>query len=281
MSDGPTAAELAAAAAGADAIDVDELASRRKRKTTSRYAVTWDKARKPHKPVLPKPPEPGDLSGQCSWTTNVLHLDEAHPVTRAVHQGLSGALGHVVIERLDAPEIRFEPASKISSSQKLADELVWQLLPGDGDPYPWSNAQATTIARMIWLLCGTVKTATTKAETAHIVSTFIDAAAQQEGHTHGNAAQRAEMAFLLRPSEGAPCYGTDVDTGELVVRVSDLQRAARDIVGSSVPYGWLDARMDSLGWQRIRLDGRALPNGSAKRGQHIRADVYRGFLTDA
>jgi hypothetical protein len=56
---------------------------------------------------------------------------------------------------------------------------------------------------------------------------------------------------------------------------------AREIIGSSIPYGWLDARMEAVGWQRLRLEGRrrsdAMSNG---RGEHVKADIYRGFVVE-
>jgi hypothetical protein len=149
----------------------------------------------------------------------VLNLDQSHPVVSAVHQGLSGALGHVVLHRLEAPEIRFEPASKISTASKMADELVWQLLPTDGEPYPWTNNQAVTIARVIRLLCGAEKGSTTAQETEHIIGTYLECAIRQEGYTHQTAAQRAEMARFLRGDDGQRHYGLDLDTGETLIRV--------------------------------------------------------------
>lgn len=279
MTDDPTAAELRAAGAGAAYVDTDEVAARRSSRQRGLYKVEWDKTRKPIKPILPVPPGYEDNHGQSLWVTSVLNLDQSHPVVSAVHQGLSGSLGHIVLQRLDAPEIRFEPASKISTAQKMADELVWQLLPTDGEPYPWTNNQAVTIARVVRLLCGAEKGSTTTQETEHIVSTYLDAAIRQEGYTHQTSAQRAEMAVLLRSDDGQRHYGMDLDTGETMIRVGDLQRIAREIIGTGVAYGWLDARMEALGWSRARLEGHRLPNGNQNgRGEHVKADVYRGFV---
>lgn len=280
MTDDPTAAELRAAGAGASYVDTDEVAARRSSRQHGLYRVEWDKTRKPAKPILPTPPGYEDDHGQSLWVTSVLNLDRSHPVVSAVHQGLSGALGHIVLQRLEAPEIRFEPASKISTAQKMADELVWQLLPTDGEPYPWTNNQAVTIARVVRLLCGTEKGSTTTQETEHIVSTYLDAAIPHEGHTHQTSAQRAEMAVSMRGEDGQRHYGIDLDTGEMLIRVGDLQRMAREIIGGGISYGWLDARMDAVGWQRVRLEGHRLGNGGpGHRGEHVRADVYRGFVS--
>lgn len=275
MTDEPTAAELRAAGLGAAGVD-DELAERRDGKARGRYEVAWDN----NKPKMPDLPNHDDAVGQYTWVTSVLHLDLSKPVVKAAHQGLSGGAGHVVLERFDAPDIRFEPASKIGSAQKLSDELVWQLQPTDGEPYPWNNQQAKRIARVIRWLCGAARQSTARLETELIVTTLLEASTAKQGRTHGSSTERAEVAILLRPVDGISAHVVDLESGEYVVRVSDLQHVARQLVGGSVAYGWLDARMEALGWERVRLDGHTLDRGGA-RGQHGRADAYRGRLTEA
>jgi hypothetical protein len=280
MTDEPTDAELRAAKAGAAGAD-DDLAGRRDRKRRSRWAVTWDKTRTPNKPRMPDLPEHDDSDGQYAWVTSVLHLDRDRPVIKATHQGLSGGAGHVVLERFNAPDIRFEPATKIGSAQKLADELVWQLQPTDGEPYPWSNQQATKIARVVRLLCDATKLSTVDLETELVVTTLLEGSTRKRGHTHGTSTERAEVAVALRPVDGVTAYVVDTDTGELVVRVSDLQQIARHITGGSVAYGWLDARMEALNWTRVRLDGHTASESPDKQGAHARVDAYRGRLSGA
>jgi hypothetical protein len=258
----------------------DDLAQRRQ----ERFAVVWDEARKPPKPVLPVLPALADLAGQSGWMTSVLNLDVAHPITGGVHQGLSGGAGHVELSRLGAEALRFEPASKIASAQKLSEELVWQLLPTDGEPYPWSNPQAVKIARVVRLLCGATKARTTAQETALFVTTFIDAAEQVDGNTHGSVAERGEAVVRLRPTEdnyGRPNksrYLVDADSGEFVVRVSDLLTLTRRLIGGSLAHGALDAWMDAFGWERRTLEGHSLPERPGDRGRHRRCDIYRGVL---
>jgi hypothetical protein len=70
-------------------------------------------------------------------------------------------------------------------------------------------------------------------------------------------------------------YLIDSESGELVIAVSDLADAARRHVGTSLRHGWLDARMDSLGWERVTLQGHALPGRDGRRqGPHARLYVY-------
>lgn len=245
-----------------------------------RQVVEWDEARKPPKPILPDPPSGSDTSGQCQWLTCVLNLDVRHPVTGGIHHGHRGPRGHIELQRLEAESLSFEPASVMTTGTRLADELVWQLLPADGDPYPWSNAQAVKIARVAHWLCSSSSGLTANQETVLIVSTLLDVSSEVEGHTKGTSAQRAEAAMLLHPEEsnhGRPAlthYLVDQDTDELVVRVSDLGRVARSVVGGSLAHGWLDARMERLGWVRRDLQGFTLT------GAHKRIGVYRGRLPD-
>ena len=115
--------------------------------------------------------------------------------------------------------------------------------------------------------------------------------------THGTSAQRYEAAINLGPLRdqaigraiGAPrCLidtgavnkrpGEIVDEGEIVLRVSDLREAARRHVGSSLPRGWLEARMDALGWRRITLQGYGHPGRAGERGPHARVFAYVGHL---
>jgi hypothetical protein len=258
----------------------DELAGRR------RYEVTWDESRKPPRPVLPEAPAHDDAAGLAAWVTAVLNLDRAHPVTAGAYQGLSAGAGHVELRRLDATPIRFEPATKISNAQRLTETLTWQQIATDAPALPWSNPQATRIAHVVRMLCAREKQMTTAEETEVIVTTFMEAGKEVWGRTHGTTGERYEAAVGLRPDEdehGRPIkwrYLRDLDTGELVIRVSDLHHVARRIVGGSVAHGWLDARMEALGWTRRRLEGRELPGRAGQRGPHARADVYRGVLPE-
>jgi hypothetical protein len=64
-----------------------------------------------------------------------------------------------------------------------------------------------------------------------------------------------------------------------VIAVSNLQDAARRHVGSSLPHGWVDARMEAIGWERITLDGYDQSGRDGRRrGRHARIDAYRGQL---
>ena len=252
--------------------------------TRIQHEVTWDNTRKPPKPVLPPTPTANNPAEQASWTTVVLHLSVSDPIVAAKHQGLTGSGGRVELRRLGGSVIRFEPASKVAKALSFADELVWQLSPADGEPYPWGNQQTIKIARVIRLLCGTSKNLSDRDEVEAIINTFLDASEETVGRTHGTAGERYEAAVLLRPmldDRGNPIrqrYLIDLDTGEYVIRVSDLTRIARQVIGGSVHHGWLDGRMDALGWERRRLEGWGLSRGPNDRGPHARSDVYRGFL---
>ena len=56
------------------------------------------------------------------------------------------------------------------------------------------------------------------------------------------------------------------------------QATFRRQVGSGLARGWLDARMQNLGWARVRLDGHARPGRDRVGNPHARTHVYRGLL---
>jgi hypothetical protein len=127
-------------------------------------------------------------------------------------------------------------------------------------------------------------------ETAGLVGAFLQGAIAVDGcSTDGTGAQRYEAARALRRDTdertgrpvGPPHYLVDTNTGELVITVGDLSETARRYIGGSVPRGWLDARMDGMGWTRVRLDGHAQPGRERTGNPHARCDVYRGFLPPA
>ncbi len=251
-----------------------------------RPVVTFTDDKTP-KLVLPDVPTHDDHLGLTAWITCVFRLDPRHPATGATHEGLRGQEGHVSIRRASAPSIRFEPAALISTARRLLPALSWQLLPTDGEPYGFKDEHGRRIAYVLRLLCGASASLTEADETAGIVGTFMQGADAIEGHTtYGGAPLRYEAALALQREAdghtgrpvGPARYLIDRETGELVIRVSDLQAAAREHVGSSLPRGWLDARMDDLGWQRRKLDGHALPGRAGRHGLHARTNVYRGHL---
>jgi hypothetical protein len=251
----------------------------------ARYAVAVDAK---GKIVLPDPPEHDDPAGCCAWLTSVLRLAPQHPVTGAVHQGLSGPEGHVEIRRAAAPPIRFEPAGMVGSARRMVPYLQWQLQPSDGEPYGFGDGHCRRIAHVLHLLCGVYESATAEQVAGGVVGTFLQGAmpAPEDVTTYGTSAQRYEAAICLRRqideitgrAIGPPRYLIDERTDELVIGVGDLLDAARRHIGSSIPNGWLDAHMRALGWTRIRLDGHAIPGRGGRSGPHVRLDAYRGRL---
>jgi hypothetical protein len=248
--------------------------------------VTWTDT-KPPKLVLPEIPHHEDIVGLCGWLTVVLRLDRRHPATGAVHQGLRGADGHVELRRAGVAPIRFEPAGAILSARKLHPILAWQLEPTDGEPYGFRDEDCRKIAHVLRLLCGAAAEATEAQETTGIVGTFLAAAEPVEGLTsYGTGAERYEaLTAMQRPLDdvsgralGPPRYLIDANTGELVIRASDLQAAARLHVGASLERGWLDARLDALAFERLTLDGRAVAGRAGRHSPHARAIIYRGHL---
>lgn len=235
-------------------------------------------------------PAADDRAGQCAWLTAAFALDPRHPVTGGAREGLRGAAGHVVLDRAGAPPLRFEPASRINAPQRLIEDLSWQMLPSDGAVPGLKGEHCRAVAHVVRMLTDAAQVVTDAQETAGIVGTFLGAAQAVEGLTvYGTTAQRYEAATSLqrdlddltgRPI-GAPRYLIDTNTGELVIRASDLAEAGRRHVGSSLTRGWLDARMDNLGWTRLALDGHAVSGREGRHGPHARCHVYRGHLPGA
>ena len=258
---------------------LDEVHARRERRQR-RFEVKEEK----NKPVLPGLPGPDDLDGQCAWLTNVLHLDPHHPITGGTHAGLTGRHGHITLVRQAAPPLKFKPASRISKGAILNADLVWQLQPSDGKPYPWSDQQAIAIARVVHLLCDASTAITSRQETLRVLTAYIDASEQVDGNTYGNTGERYEAAVALRPELDEKTgkvrvqrYLVDTTRPEIAIRVSDLAYVARQVNGSSLEHGWLDAQMAEFGWRRVSLQGQSIHGRDGRvRGNHAHADVYRG-----
>jgi hypothetical protein len=237
---------------------------------------------------LPGTPERSDVAGLCNWLTAVFALDPAHPIVAGERQGVFGPEGHVELRRAEAPPFRFEPASRINTPMRLIETLSWRALDTDGAIPGFKANHCQQISHVIRMLCGAVEALTDQDEAAGIVGTFMHLAVVSEAKvtTYGTSGQRYEAALeLRRPVDtatgrpfGPPRYAYDFNTGEMFVAISDLAEAARRHTGSSLPRGWLDARMSALGWRRIKLEGYALPNRPGRKGPHARIDVYRGHL---
>lgn len=262
-----------------------DFAAKVREKAAARYAVTFTDDKTP-KLMLPAVPEHDDLPGQLEWITSVFQLDPDHPATGVAREGRRGKDGHIEIRRAGAAPIRFEPTGAIYTARQLVPMLGPQLLPTDGKMYSFKDEHCRDIAHVLLLAAGACEAPDIAQEAAGIVSTFMFRATPFEGYTtYGTTSQRYEAAHALRRDideysgrpRGAARYLIDENTGEIVVRATDLLDAAREHVGSSLPHGWLDARMQNLGWSRATLEGRALPGREGRRGPHLRCDVYRGF----
>ncbi len=257
---------------------LDEVHAARERRQR-RFEIKFEK----NKPVLPDLPASDDVDGQCGWVTSVLHLDAWHAITGGVHVGLVGGRGHILLNRVDAPAIEFKPASRIGKGDTLSADLVWQLVPGDGKPYGWTNQQATSIALVVHWLCDASRVITSRQETAQILTAFIEAGDEVEGNTYGTTGERYEAAVTLRPrldDHGrveAFRYLVDTTRPVIAIRSSDLAYMARRVKGTSLERGWLEGQMDEFGWERVTLQGQSLAGRAGRvRDHHASVEVYRG-----
>lgn len=254
---------------------------------------------------LKLPPIPPDYAGRCQWLTVVFSLTPTHPITGAKWQGPRGPDGQIVLPRAaGAADLRFEPARSINTPIRLTESFTGRRHPKDGPVYAFKGEHCRQIAYVIETMCETSRALSEADEAAGIVGTYMQSAEAVDGHTtYGTAGQRYEAARALSRRfddghmGGAPRYLIDDLTGprvdettgevidqdkpvEYVIAVSELADAARRHVGGSIPRGWLDARMECLGWQRIQLQGYGLPGRAGRKGPHARIDAYRGSFSD-
>lgn len=243
-----------------------------------RPKVTFTDDRTP-KLVLPDVPAHDDMPGLLAWLSAVFQLDPQHPATGAVLQGLRGPDAHVELRRANTRPIRFEPISLVYQSNRFRPALRTHLLPTDGKPYGFKGEHCDTIAHVLLLACGACTAPAAEQEAAAIVGTFIGYAEAVNGYTtYGTTAQRYEAASELVSIDRLPRYLIDANTGEHVIRVSDLQEAGRKHMGSALAHGWLDGRMEALGWARVPLDGHQTAGRTGRTGPHQRCLIYRGIL---
>jgi hypothetical protein len=275
--------DLAAVAAGNGRATGEDGAS-------PKYAPTWKENKSSRtntttkKLVLAKPPVVEDTAGHHQWLTETFGLDPRHPITSVHRSGVRGPNGHVELRRRGVPALRFEPASRIMSGPKLAETLAFQTIPTDAETPGFKAEHTRTIAHVVTMAADATQAVTEAQETTGIIGAFLLEAEAVEGHTtHGDEADTYSAATELRrvPDQygrlGPNRYLIDKDTGEYVISVADLAAAARRQIGS-VPHGWLDARMSTLGWARLTLDAHEAKGRVGRLGPHACIGVYRGHL---
>lgn len=252
------------------------------------YRVTWTDDKVP-KLILPGNPKHDDPIAIAAWCTSVFQLDQEHPVIGFKRLGRRGTEGHALVYRAGgAPPISFEPIGAMYSSLRFLPMLRTQLLSTDQQPYGFRNDHCATIAHVVQLGCGVSIGPDMAEEAATVVGHFTFTAKAVEGvTTYGTPVQRHEAIEALRPEldaygkQASPNrYLVDENTGEMVIRVSDLQETARNYYAKGLHHGWLDARMDALGWTRVTSQGYQFPGREGRKGPHSRCVVYRGHLPE-
>jgi len=253
------------------------------------YQVEWleskSGARKLQLPASPRPDQPAHLR---AWLNCAFNLRPDRPIVDGERHGQAGPTGHIELRRRNAPPIRFEPATRITSPAKLAETLNACKVHVDGETYGFTGEHTRQIEHVVRMLCGPSTARSAEDETRAIIDELVNGATCVTGRTlRGTSGQRYEALAALRrdrATHGAftepPKYLIDADSGEAVVRAADLARVAREEVGS-FPHGWLDGRMEALGWRRARVQGYQLPGRGGRRGPHLHYDVFIGRLPDA
>ena len=168
----------------------------------------------------------------------------------------------------------------VNTPARLVEAVSGWGLPSDGAVPPLKGEHCRLIAQVVRMLCGTSRATSAAQEAAAVVGAFQQAALAVEGMTtYGNSAQRHEAAYALRDAHKRGWrYLIDRNTGELVIRVSDLHEVARRHVGGSLQRGWLDGRLASIEFRRVVLDGHAVAGRDGRKGPHLRCHVYRGHV---
>jgi len=166
----------------------------------------------------------------------------------------------------------------LNTPARLIETLSWFTLASAGATPAFKAEHCRRIAHVVRMLCATAETTSAAQETSAIIATYLATAVCLEGRTtYGPTGARYEAARDLG-AQGRPVSLIDHNTGEYVIRVSDLAEKARRHDGASIPREWLDGRMSALGWQRVTVAGYELPGRAGRRGAHARRDVYRGHL---
>jgi hypothetical protein len=152
---------------------------------------------------------------------------------------------------------------------------------------PFTNSHVRQVEHVVRMLAGMTAGVTAEQVTEAIVGAYLLFGTRVDGCTiHGTTGQRYEAVVALRrPVDdrtgrpvGAPRYLVDVErVGEYVIPVGAFADQARRELGS-ISHGLLDARMEEVGWRRVRLEGHDTTSG--RRGHHARADAYVGELAE-
>lgn len=261
------------------------------------YAPSWgdvpekglNKGREDKRPYnLAKLPKQDDREGLCQWLTLSLGLDPDHPITNGRRLGTHDTNGSAMLERSGAPPLRFDPITRLATPAKLLESLGSGMTSRDGIAPPLTGDHCPQIFAAVRWLCDCSDEIAADERFAAIVRTFLIGAEQVDGDftTYGTtSAERYKLARELSPvlnqygkPDGPLRYVVDSNTGELVIRASDLQAAARAAEGTGLRRGELDALLMEHDWQRIRIDGFQDPGRVGRQGAHARLFAYRGVL---
>ncbi len=251
------------------------------------WKVGWTDS-KPKKLILPDVPAHDDLMGQLSWLTSVLNLDREHPITKVVRYGKRGPDGVIEMTRAGAGPLNFEPLVSMNTARRLNAARGWDGIPTDPEPHGIKDEHCMRIVKVTSMACENCLSPTEVQEAEALVGMFVMCAKEIDGFTtYGTVVERYEaLAALSREANATneyekiqPCYLIDSNTGELVIRVSDMREAARTYSGDQLTRGWLDSHMARIGFKRARVQGYAEPGTAGRKGSgHKRVDFYRGVM---
>jgi hypothetical protein len=166
------------------------------RNTSSELEVMFDPK---GKLLLPETPASDDTGGLCKWLTCVFNLDHTHPVTQGTRLGVRGPDGQAVLDRRDAPSLRFEPVRVLNNPTRLIEALSWQKLTSDSTIHGLKADHCRLISHVVVMLCGAHQGLTEAQETEGILGDLVQAGIAVDDHTtYGHGGQSYEAAVALR-----------------------------------------------------------------------------------
>jgi hypothetical protein len=249
----------------------------------ARYAPTTDKK---GKALLAALPGQQDRQGLLEWLNATLGLDAQHPATGVAITGAAGSAARIEIHRHATAGLVIEPAEATDVPRRLASALTWGGLPGDTVAPTLSVPQCAMVGWCLRALGDAANRTAANDEASDVLDAHLGAAQAIEGHTiHGDAQACYQAAKALQGTQpdrfGAEYdpgrYLIDANTGELVIRVSDLHAAARRVHGGALPRGFLEGRLTALGWRRVVIEGHEQPGRAGRRGPRARCIAMAGF----
>lgn len=164
-------------------------------------------------------------------------------------------------------------------------DITFQLLAGDGRPYGWSDEDCGRIAYVIHQMAKVENAFDIVAESQSIINTYRERAVAVPVDITTGPVAKFEAAVAIRAIEDdygrvkQYRYGVDAKDN-MLIRVTDLIQTTRAMFPGTLANGWLDGRMDLIGFVKTSFQGYAQRGVEGRRnGGHAIGNVYMGKAT--